>query len=112
MVSCSCEGHTLNHPGKEASVLSRPKLTYTFVNPNTAEVTADALLKVFIEANQPKADAAIRRALQEPEAPREAPPEQRPSIRKELAALRAEAAAQAHSCPTPGYAPPGRSERT
>ena len=65
------------------------------MNPNTAEVTADALLKVFIEANQPKADAAIRRALQETDASREAPPEQRPSIRKELAA-------QAHQCPTPG----------
>ena len=92
--------------------MSRPKLTYTFVNPNTAEVTADALLKVFIEANRPKADAAIRRALQEPDAPQEVPPEQRPSIRKELAALRAEAAAQAHNCPTPGDAPQEQSERT
>ena len=82
------------------------------MNPNTAEVTADALLKVFIEVNRPKADAAIRRALQEPEAPGEAPPEQRPSIRKELEALRAEAAAQAHQCPTPGYTPPERIERT
>ena len=45
------------------------------MNPNTAEVTADALLKVFIEVNRPKADAAIRRALQEPDAPQEAPPE-------------------------------------
>ena len=92
--------------------MSRPKLTYTFVNPNTAEVTADALLKVFIEVNRPKADTAVRRALQEPGAPREAPPEQRPSIRKELEALRAEAAAQAHACPTPGYSPPERNERT
>ena len=92
--------------------MSRPKLTYTFVNPNTAEVTADALLKVFLEVNRPKADAAIRKALQEPDAPQEAPPEQRPSVRKELEALRAAAAAQAHNCPTPGYAPPERSERT
>ena len=92
--------------------MSRPKLTYTFVNPNTAEVTADALLKVFIEANQPKADAAIRRALQEPEAASEPPPKRGPSVRKELEALRAEAAAQAHSCPTPGDTPPERSERT
>ena len=91
--------------------MSRPKLTYTFVNPNTAEVTADALLKVFLEVNRPKADAAIQKALQEPDAPQEAPPEQRPSVRKELEALRAEAAAQAHNCPTPGYAPPERSER-
>ena len=92
--------------------MRRKQLTYTFVNPNTAEVTADALLKVFIEVNRPKADAAIRRALQEPDAPQEAPPEQRPSVRKELEALRAAAAAQAHECPTPGYIPPERIERT
>ena len=92
--------------------MSRPKLTYTFVNPNTAEVTADALLKVFIEVNRPKADAAIRRALQEPNAPQKATSEQRPSVRKELEALRAAAAAQAHECPTPGYNPPEQSERT
>ena len=91
--------------------MSRPKLTYTFVNPNTAEVTADALLKVFLEVNRPKADAAIRKALQEPDAPQKAPPEQRPSVRKELEALRAAAAAQAHACPTPGYTPPERIER-
>ena len=88
--------------------MSRPKLTYTFVNPNTAEVTADALLKVFLEVNRPKADAAIRKALQEPDAPQEDPPEQRPSIRQELRELRAAAAAQAHNCPTPGYTPPER----
>ena len=88
--------------------MSRPKLTYTFVNPNTAEVTADALLKVFLEVNRPKADAAIRRALQELGAPREAPPEQRPSVRQELKELRAAAAAQAHECPTPGCIPPER----
>ena len=88
--------------------MSRPKLTYTFVNPNTAEVTADALLKVFIEVNRPKADAAIRKALQKPDEPQEAPTEQRPSIRQELRELRAAAAAQAHECPTPGYNPPER----
>ena len=92
--------------------MSRPKLTYTFVNPNTAEVTADALLKVFLGVNRPKADAAIRRALQEPDALHEAPPEQRPSIRQELRELRAAVAAQAHKCPTPGYIPPERIERT
>ena len=63
------------------------------MNPNTAEVTADALLKVFIEVNRPKADAAIRKALQEPDAPQEAPQEQRPSVRQELRELRAAAAA-------------------
>ena len=54
----------------------------------------------------------LRKALQEPDAPQEAPPEQRPSVRKELEALRAAAAAQAHACPTPGYTPPERIERT
>ena len=82
------------------------------MNPNTAEATADALLKVFLEVNRPKADAAIRKALQEPDAPQEAPPEQRPSVRKELKELRAAAAAQAHECPTPGCIPPERIERT
>ena len=82
------------------------------MNPNTAEATADALLKVFLEVNRPKADAAIRRALQEPDALHEAPSEPRQSVRKELEALRAAAAAQAHECPTPGYTPPEQIERT
>ena len=43
--------------------MSRPKLTYTFVNPNTAEVTADALLKVFLEVNRPKADGTVYPAM-------------------------------------------------
>lgn len=41
------------------------KLSYSFHNPNTVEVTADYLLKLFIEVNREKADEAIRRAAQE-----------------------------------------------
>jgi len=40
------------------------KLNYRFHNPNTVEATADILLKVFIEANQQKAEAAIRQAVE------------------------------------------------
>ena len=38
------------------------KLNYRFHNPNPAAVTADYILKVLIEANTGKADAAIRNA--------------------------------------------------
>ena len=38
------------------------KLNYRFHNPNPAAVTADYILKVLIEANAGKADAAIRNA--------------------------------------------------
>ena len=38
------------------------KLNYRFHNPNPAAVTADYILKVLIEANTGKADAAIQNA--------------------------------------------------
>lgn len=38
------------------------KLTYQFHNPNTAEATANMLLKVLIEANSGKVERAIREA--------------------------------------------------
>ena len=38
------------------------KLSYRFFNPNTEEDTADFLLKLFAEVNEPKAEEAIRRA--------------------------------------------------
>ena len=38
------------------------KLNYRIHNPNPAAVTADYILKVLIEANTGKADAAIRNA--------------------------------------------------
>ena len=39
-------------------------LNYSFFNPNTVEDTADFLLKLFVEVNRPKVDAAIRRAAE------------------------------------------------
>ena len=42
--------------------MKKQKLTYQFHNPNTAEVTADMLLKVLIEANAGKVERAIREA--------------------------------------------------
>ena len=41
--------------------MKKQKLNYRFHNPNTAEVTADYILKVFIEANMKK----VERAMQE-----------------------------------------------
>ena len=44
------------------------KLSYSFHNPNTVEVTADYLLKLFVEVNREKVDEAIRKAaLMHPE---------------------------------------------
>ena len=48
------------------------KLTYVFHNPNTEEATANFLVKLFTEVNQPKLEAAIRR-LQEQRQPSEVP---------------------------------------
>ena len=40
--------------------MKRPKLTYTFHNPNTVEATADFLVKLFVEVNQPKLEEILR----------------------------------------------------
>lgn len=40
--------------------MKKRKLNYRFHNPNTAEVTADYLLKVLIEANTSKVERAIQ----------------------------------------------------
>ena len=42
--------------------MKKRKLTYQFHNPNTAEATADMLVKVLIEANAGKVERAIREA--------------------------------------------------
>ena len=42
--------------------MKKRKLNYIFHNPNTPEATADYLLKLFIEVNKPKVEAAIRKA--------------------------------------------------
>ena len=40
--------------------MKRQKLNYRFHNPNTAEVTADYILKVFIEVNAKKVERVIQ----------------------------------------------------
>lgn len=40
----------------------KPKLNYIFHNPNSTEDTADFLVKIFIEVNQPKVEQMIRQA--------------------------------------------------
>lgn len=45
--------------------MKKSKLNYRFHNPNTADVTADYLLKVLIEANKPKMESAMREVGEE-----------------------------------------------
>ena len=47
------------------SAMKKRKLNYRFHNPNTAEVTADYLLKILIEANASKVEQAIQEAADE-----------------------------------------------
>ena len=42
--------------------MKKQKLNYRFHNPNPAEVTADYILKVFIEVNENKVERAIKAA--------------------------------------------------
>ncbi len=49
--------------------MKKQKLNYRFHNPNTVEDTADTLLKIFIEANQEKAEAAIRKVVEQTSKP-------------------------------------------
>lgn len=42
--------------------MKKQKLNYRFHNPNTAEVTADYILKVFIEANEKKVERVMQEA--------------------------------------------------
>lgn len=44
--------------------MEKKKLIYSFRNPNTAEDTADFLVKLFAEVNRPRVDEAIRQAAQ------------------------------------------------
>ena len=47
--------------------MKKRKLNYRFHNPNTAEATADYILKILIEANKGKVDQAITNASLEAE---------------------------------------------
>ena len=40
--------------------MTKPKLNFRFHNPNTAEDTAEVLVKLLIAANQPKLERAIQ----------------------------------------------------
>ena len=45
--------------------MKKKKLNYRFHNPNTAEATADILIKVFIEANSKKVEKAVQEAAEQ-----------------------------------------------
>ena len=46
--------------GSGSAAMKRQKLNYRFHNPNTAEVTADYILKLFIEVNAKKVDRIMQ----------------------------------------------------
>lgn len=48
--------------GGGSSAMKKRKLNYRFHNPNSAEATADYILKVFIEVNSEKVEKAIQEA--------------------------------------------------
>lgn len=49
-----------DHRERRHIAIKKPKLNYRFHNPNPADVTADYILKVFIEVNEKKVEKAIR----------------------------------------------------
>lgn len=46
--------------------MKKRRLNYRFHNPNSEAATADYILKIFIEANARKVEAAIREAAELP----------------------------------------------
>lgn len=51
--------------GGGSSAMKKRKLNYRFHNPNTAEATADYILKIMIEANKGKVDQVMQEAAEE-----------------------------------------------
>lgn len=49
-----------DHREGRHTAIKRSKLNYRFHNPNPADVTADYILKVFLEVNEKKVEQAIR----------------------------------------------------
>ena len=45
--------------------MKKRKLNYRFHNPNTAEATAEILLKVFVEANSKKVEKVVQKAAEQ-----------------------------------------------
>ena len=41
--------------------MAKCKLNYTFHNPNSVEVTAETLIKFFVEVNKPKVEEALKK---------------------------------------------------
>ena len=50
--------------GGGSSAMKKRKLNYRFHNPNTAEATADYILKIMIEANKGKVDQVMQEAAE------------------------------------------------
>ncbi len=44
--------------------MKKQKLNYCFHNPNTAEVTADYILKIFIEMNTKKVERVMQEVIE------------------------------------------------
>ncbi len=45
---------------RQVSIVAKCELKYTFHNPNSVEKTAEVLVKLFVEANKPKVDEAVK----------------------------------------------------
>ena len=43
--------------------MKKRKLNYRIINPNTAEVTADYILKIFLEVNSGKVERAVQQKI-------------------------------------------------
>lgn len=54
-----------DHRERRHTAIKKQKLNYRFHNPNPADVTADYILKVFIEVNEKKVEQAIRSSARE-----------------------------------------------
>lgn len=59
--------------------MAKQKLNFRFHNPNTAEATADYILKMFIEASKEKVEQAMRDAAEVAETPPISPAQPEPA---------------------------------
>ena len=59
--------------------MAKQKLNFRFHNPNTAETTADYILKMFIEASKEKVEQAMRDAAEVAETPPNSPAQPEPA---------------------------------
>ena len=65
--SHSGQVHTMEQKGGSAAMAKKQTLHYTFHDPNPPAKTADFLLKLFLEVDQKKIDAALQKAYESPE---------------------------------------------